>query len=129
MRNEGWNYFSEVLEGTYKRAPTYCTIPYCFQGDMNWASASGQITADGGSLETNAGSCLISNLDQYSLTMEPTWLHVSGSRNMIGVWRGLARAAGSTADPDAWVARITGDFNRVGVMQKLNYLACRLHLA
>ncbi|QLG93491.1 hypothetical protein HZF02_16685 [Pseudomonas yamanorum] len=132
MRNEGWNYFSEILDGTYNRAPTYCTILHCFQGDMSWTSASGrkrkniyigtngsfgQITVDGGSLEINAGSCLISNLNQYFGGQGGDMVTVSGSRNMIGVWRGLARAAGSTATPDAWVAKITGDFNSVGVMQ------------
>ncbi|MFC6299577.1 hypothetical protein GNF76_22915 [Pseudomonas sp. CCM 7893] len=132
MRNEGWNYFSEILDGTYNGAPTYCTILHCFQGDMSWTSASGrkrkniyigtngsfgQITVDGGSLEINAGSCLISNLNQYFGGQGGDMVTVSGSRNMIGVWRGLARAAGSTATPDAWVAKITGDFNSVGVMQ------------
>jgi len=132
MRNEGWNYFSEILDGTYNGAPTYCTILHCFQGDMSWTSASGrkrkniyigtngsfgQITVDGGSLEINAGSCLISNLNQYFGGQGGDMVTVSGSRNMIGVWRGLARAAGSTATPDAWVARITGSFNSIGVMQ------------
>lgn len=132
MRNEGWNYFSEVLDGTYNGAPTYCTILHCFQGDMNWTSASGrkrkniyigtngsfgQITVDGGSLEINAGSCLISNLNQYFGGQGGDMVTISGSRNMIGVWRGLARAASSTATPDAWIAKITGDFNSIGVMQ------------
>ncbi len=74
MRNKDWNYFSEILDGTYDGAPTNCTILNSFQGDMSWTSASsckrknidigtngsfGQITVDGGSLEINAGSCLI----------------------------------------------------------------------
>lgn len=111
---------------------------------MSWTSASsckrknidigtngsfGQITVDGGSLEIDAGSCLISNLNQYFAGQGGDMVTVSGSRNMTGVWRGPARAAGSTAEPDAWVARITGVFKSVGVMQKLNYLACRLQLA
>lgn len=132
MRNEGWNYYSEILDEKYNGAPTYCTILHCFQGDMSWTSASGrkrkniyigtngsfgQITVDGGSLEINAGSCLISNLNQYFGGQGGDMVTVSGSRNMIGTWRGLARAAGSTATTDAWVAKITGDFNSVGVMQ------------
>ncbi|WP_223535190.1 hypothetical protein [Pseudomonas sp. GL-B-16] len=135
MRNEDWNYFSEILDETYDGAPTNCTIFNCLQGDMSWKSASsckrkyidigtngsfGQITVDGGSLEINARSCLISNLNQYFAGLGGVMITVSGSCNMTGAWRGLARAAGSTAEPDAWVARITGGFNSVGVMQKLN---------
>ncbi|MGY2184745.1 hypothetical protein D3C87_1273800 [compost metagenome] len=68
---------------------------------MSWTSASGrkrkniyigtngsfgQITVDGGFLEVNADSCLISNLNQYFGGQGGDIVTLSGSRNMIGDW-------------------------------------------
>ncbi|ANH51103.1 hypothetical protein FDH02_gp27 [Pseudomonas phage VSW-3] len=136
MRNEGYGYdMPKRVAGISNGAPTYVTIIHGFQNDMSWTPAMGrlrknirlgtngsygQITVDGGSLEMEADSTLIGNLNHYFGGQGGDGVVISGSRNTISTYRGLWRGQDASVIPDSWLLHLKGDFNSIGVMHLLD---------